>query len=123
MSVEGTHPIVASWFAAMRKGRRGEDELLALFHDDAEYVEPFAGEPRRHRGKAAIRACLSEGWDTPLPDLSLTVERVDVDGDSVRASWVCRSSAFPGPMHGLDVYTLRDGLIARLESSLQPRDP
>ena len=120
MEPERAHPIVESWFAAMRKGREGEEELLKLFHESAEYVEPFAGAPRHHQGKAAIRACLRESWATPLPDLSLTIVRVDVDGPRVRAKWICESSAFPGPMHGLDVYTLRDGLIMRLESSLEP---
>lgn len=120
MEPEREHPIVESWFAAMRKGAAGEGELLALFHDDAEYVEPFSGEPRRHVGKAAIRACLSESLKTPLPDLELSVQRVDVDGERVRASWVCSSSVFEAPVQGLDVYTLREGLIARLETSLAP---
>lgn len=111
--------LVDAWFAAMRRGRKGEEELLALFHEHAHYVEPFSGEPREHVGKPAIRACFREGWETPMPDLELLVERVDVDGDRIRATWVCSTSAWPSPIRGLDVYTLRDGLIMRLETSVE----
>lgn len=113
-----SHPVVDAWFSAMRRGKRGEAELLALFHDAAEYTEPFAGSPRTHVGIEAIRACFREGWERPLPDLTLHVDRVDIDGPNVRAEWTCSSSAFPAPVRGVDRYTIRDGLIARLETSL-----
>ena len=110
--------LVDAWFAAMRRGAKGEEELLALFHDDAEYVEPFSGEPRLHVGKEAIRACLRQGWEQPMPDLELTVDRVDVDGARVRAEWTCSTSAWPNAISGVDLYTLRDGRISRLETTL-----
>jgi len=113
-----SHEIVDAWFAAMRRGRAGEEELLALFHEDATYVEPFSGASREHVGKDAIRACLRAGCEQPLPDLTLTVERVDVDGDEVRAEWVCATSAWPTAMRGLDVYRVADGRIRRLETLL-----
>jgi len=112
-----THPVVDAWFTAMRKGKRGEAELLGLFHESAHYTEPFGGSTRRHVGLDAIRTCFREGWEQPVPDLTLTVDRVDIDGTMVRAEWTCNSSAFPGPVRGVDRYTLRDGLIASLETS------
>ena len=113
-----SHEIVDAWFGAMRRGREGEPELLALFHDDAVYVEPFSGAPVQHVGKQAIRACFRKGWEQPMPDLTLRVDRVDVDGDLVRAEWVCATSAWPTPIRGVDSYTLRDGRISRLETAL-----
>ena len=112
-----SQPVVDAWFSAMRRGKRGEQELLALFHAEAEYVEPFAGSPRKHVGIDAIRACFREGWEQPPPALTLSVDRVDLDGQNVRAEWTCSSPAFPAPVRGVDRYTIRDGLIARLETS------
>lgn len=102
----------------MRRGKAGRDELVALFAEDGEYTEPFSGTSRTHRGKAAIEACLSGGFDNPPPQLRLTVDRVDVDGPNVRAEWTCSSPAFDAPVRGLDEYTVQDGRIARLVTSL-----
>ena len=107
--------LVQRYFAAMRQGAAAEDELLALFAEDAVYEEPFSGSPRRSEGIVAIRSALREGWEFPLPDLKLTVRRIDLDGDVVRSQWICESPALDGPIHGHDRYTIRDGLIARLE--------
>ncbi len=48
------------------------------------------------------------------------MERIDLDGDRVRADWTCSSPVFPAPMRGRDLNTIRDGTIARLEVSLLP---
>ena len=109
--------LIDRYFDAMRAGRDGEEALLALFADDAVYTEPFTGVARTHTGKAAIRACFQASWESAPPDMGLTVDRVDLDGDTVRSEWTCTSPAFPGPMKGVDRYTLRDGRIARLEVS------
>lgn len=121
---EPDRALIERYFAAMRAGPAGEEALLDLFTDDAVYVEPFTGERRTHVGIEAIRACLRASWQEAPPDMQLTVERMDLDGTQIRAEWICTSPALPGPMRGVDRYTLRDGRIARLEVSppqlLQP---
>ncbi len=91
---------------------------MALFADDAVYVEPFGGETRTHVGKDAIRASLRAGWANHLPEMTLTLHRVDVEGAALRMEWTCASSAFPAPMRGTDRFVLRDGKIARLETRI-----
>lgn len=112
--------LVDRYFEAMREGASAEQQLLGLFTDDAVYVEPFAGEPRTHRGRAAIRIAFRAGWESPPPDLKLHVDRIDVDEDRVFSEWTCTSPAFPHPIRGRDEYTMRDGKIARLEVTLAP---
>lgn len=108
--------LVDRWFEAMRAGADGEERLLALFAEDAVYVEPFAGSSRTHSGKSAIRACFAASWEDAPPDMTLTVDRVDMDGGAVRSLWTCESPVFPGPMRGEDRYTFEDGHITRLET-------
>lgn len=114
-----TPPTVASFFTAMQAGRAGAEALLALFVDDAVYVKPFSGTVRTHTGLAAIRAALEPGWAHPLPDMTITVDRVDVAGDVVRADWTCRSPGLPGGAgRGVNEFTLRAGRIVRLVTTL-----
>lgn len=112
------HAVIDAYFRAMQAGASAGEDLLALFTDDAVYIEPFAGAVRTHRGKSAIRECFTTSWEAPLPDLELSVDRVDVDAEGVFARWTCRSPALPGPQRGEDRYVLRDGKIARLEVRL-----
>ena len=107
--------VVDAYFRAMQGGRERSEELLALFADDAVYVEPFSGETLTHRGRAAIEAYLSASWDQAPPDLILEVDRMDVDGDVVVSEWTCRSPALPQPYRGRDRCTVREGRIQRLE--------
>jgi ketosteroid isomerase-like protein len=104
---------------AMQAGRDGEEALMALFQPDGVLVEPFSGQPRTHTGHAAIRAAFIEMANQPRPpDFRLHVDRVDRDGDRVRAEWRCTSAVLPAPMCGCDFYTIRDGKIARLEVTI-----
>jgi ketosteroid isomerase-like protein len=105
---------VARYFAAMRRGAEAEDEMMSLFTDDAEYVEPFSGEPRTAIGKDAIRSTLRAGWEQPLPDMTLTVQRIEINGTHVTSTWTCTSPVFSAPMRGTDRYEIVDGKIARL---------
>ncbi len=110
---------VSQFFAAMQAGAPAADAMLALFTEDAEYVEPFSGVEMRHQGRAAIRAAMQPGWSQPLPAMTITVDRVDVDGNEVRVEWTCRSPALPGGQgRGVNQFTLRDGRIARLVTAL-----
>jgi ketosteroid isomerase-like protein len=100
----------------MQRGPEGEDELVALFAEDAVYVEPFSG--AEHAGRDAIRAWLRGSWADQPPGITITVERLEVVEHVVEASWVCESDAFARPARGRDRFTIRDGRIARLETEL-----
>ncbi len=107
--------VVEKYFQAMRTGAEAATDLFELFADDAVYVEPFSGEPKTHRGRAEIEACLRAGWENTPVDLQLTVRRIDVDGDVVRSEWTCTSPVFPAPVEGVDTCVVKNGRIARLE--------
>jgi ketosteroid isomerase-like protein len=110
------------YFRAMQRGPEGEDELVALFAEDAVYVEPFSG--GEHVGREAIRAWLRGSWADRPPAITITVERLQVVEQVVEASWVCESAAFARPARGRDRFTIRDGRIARLETELlEPPEP
>lgn len=109
-------PTIDKYFAAMRRGADAAEEMFALFAIDAVYAEPFSGNAAPAVGIAAIRDRLSAGWETPLPDFELDVDAIIVDADTARSEWTCRSSAFPGPVRGEDLYTFdAEGKISRLE--------
>jgi ketosteroid isomerase-like protein len=106
---------IDGFYQAMQQGPEGVDALVDLLADDAVYVEPFSG--RTHHGRAEIRAFF-EHSQGELPDVRITVERIDVEGDTVTTEWTCESSAFATPSRGRDQFTIRDGKIARLETSI-----
>jgi hypothetical protein len=106
---------VESLFKAMQTGPGGEAALMDLFDEDSIFTEPFGGQPRSHAGLDAIRASFRETWENPLPEMKLTLGRVDLDGEQVRAEWTCSSSAFPEPMRGYDLFEIRGGKIKRFE--------
>lgn len=110
--------LISTYFAAMRRGASAEEEMMALFAEDAVYIEPFTGSSEPAVGKLAVRARLRAGWEAPLEDLELDVLEVEVDGPSARTRWECRSSSLPGPIQGEDRYEIRDGKITRLEVRL-----
>lgn len=115
---------VEELFRAMQAGPEGEEAMMALFTEDAVFVEPFSGEPRTHSGKSAIRQSFRAQWQNPAPDLALVLDRVDIDATLVRAEWTCTSPVFPLPMRGYDLFTLDDaGKIARLEIVLTELPP
>ncbi len=107
--------VVENMFKAMQAGPEGENAMMDLFTRDAVFVEPFTVEARTHRGREAIRASFREMWKDPAPDMKLMVDRVDVDGDRVRADWTCTSPVFATPMRGHDLFNIQGGKIVRLE--------
>jgi hypothetical protein len=106
---------VESLFKAMQMGPPGEEAMMALFDENAVFIEPFSGQTQTHTGKRAIRDSFRKMWTEPLPDLRLNLGQVELDGDTVRAEWTCVSSAFPAPMRGFDLFQIRAGRITRLE--------
>jgi len=107
--------LVEGLFRAMHDRQDGEARMAALFADDAEVTEPFSGQPTTHRGKGAIMAWFRQAVENMPPDMQIKMDRLDMDGDRVRADWTCTASAFPSPMKGHDLYVIRDGKIVRAE--------
>lgn len=111
----GDRTVVERMFKAMQAGADGVEAMMALFAADAVLVEPFSGEAQTHAGKPAIRRAYEAMNAEPDPDLTLVMDRLDLDGDRLRADWTCTSPHFPTAMRGFDLLTIRDGKIARLE--------
>jgi ketosteroid isomerase-like protein len=111
--------LVEQYFQAMRTGAIASDEILDLFAEDAVYIEPFSGEPLTHVGKEAIRQSFVESQRNAPPDMTLTLDQVDLDSACIRSVWTCSSPAFAHPMRGHDLWTLHDGKIVRLETSFE----
>lgn len=107
--------IVEDLMRAMQMGPAAFEELLGLFAEDGVLVEPFSGAMQTHTGKPALRASLNQMSQNRAPDLALALDRVDMDGNAVRAEWTCTSKSMPGPMRGYDLFTIREGKISRLE--------
>jgi ketosteroid isomerase-like protein len=114
--------LIERYFQAMRTGAISSDEIIDLFADQAVYVEPFSGEASAHVGKDAIRQSFIDSQKNAPPDMTLTLDQVDVDSDCIRSVWTCASPAFPRPMRGQDLWTIRDGKIFRLETSFLQQD-
>lgn len=116
------HDIVEHYFQAMRTGAIANDEILDLFADDAVYVEPFSGVRLVHVGKDAIRQSFVESQVNAPPDMTLTLDQVDVECNRIRSVWTCTSPAFAHPMRGQDLWTIRGGKIYQLETSFLQMD-
>ena len=64
---------------------------------------------------AAGLARIAEPW---FLGHTVSVDRMDIDGGTIRSEWTCNSAAFRTPMRGFDLVSIRDGKIARLETTL-----
>jgi ketosteroid isomerase-like protein len=105
----------------MRLGAAGATALARLFTDDAVYIEPFSGgdgETRIHIGREVIAEFFRDSVNHRPPDMVVRMNRIDAEGDRVRAEWTCTASVLAEPMRGVDLYTFREEKIARLETTL-----
>jgi hypothetical protein len=111
---------IANFFTAMQAGRAGADEMSAVFADDAVYIEPFSGQVQRHVGKAAIMTAMAKGWNFPLPDMRIRIDRVEASGTDIKVRWTCLSPGLPGGRgQGENRYRMhKNGRIAELETTL-----
>lgn len=107
--------VIENVFRAMQTGPTAENELLSLFADDGILVEPFTGQMQTHEGKAAIKASLVPMWANQAPDMKILLDRVDLQGQTIRAEWTCTASVMPGPMRGYDLFQIKNGVIHRME--------
>lgn len=49
--------------------------------------------------------------------MTISLDRVDIAGEHVTVAWTCRSPGLPGGEgHGVNLFTLKDGKISRLET-------
>jgi ketosteroid isomerase-like protein len=115
--------VVERYMALMQAGGGGVDDLVSLFTEDAVYVEPFMGQPTVHQGKSEIRDFYQHALESDMRAARLTLDRLDMDGERLRSEWTCEIAAMPGPMRGFDLLTLRDGRIARLETTVTQAPP
>lgn len=114
-----TPETVAAFFRAMQTGQAAEADMKALFAPDATYIEPFSGAPKTHKGRDKIIATMRAGWKFNPPDMRITLDDVSVDGEIAVVHWTCYSSALPGGKgSGINRFTFRNGLIAKLETTL-----
>ena len=120
MSVDADREVIERYYRAMEAG--SPDQMTTIFTEDAVYLEPFSrgGSATTHTGRPEIVGWLGASFETANRGVTITLDRIDVDGDEVVAEWTCVGPALPGPMKGHDRYTVRDGQIARLETRLGP---
>jgi ketosteroid isomerase-like protein len=123
MMINTDRAVIEDYLAGMQAGPGGLDGLVALFTEDAVYVEPFAGQPVVHSGKEEIRAFFANALQQHLNGARLTLDRLDLDGERLRSEWTCHIPMFTAPMHGFDLVTLRGGRIARLETIVTDMPP
>lgn len=120
MVVGSERAIVERYYRAMEAG--SSEQMDELFTEDAVYREPFSrgGELSTHAGRSEIVGWLKDSFEQGNKGVTITLDRLDVDGDTIVAEWTCVGPMLPGPMKGNDRYTVRDGRIARLETRLGP---
>ncbi len=110
---------ISNFFLSMQAGKVGAEALEACFAPDAVYEEPFTGTVRRHEGKAAIMKAMALGWEIPMTDMRISVDKVELTGGEILVSWTCRSPSIPGGQgSGLNRFTLHNGLVTRLITTL-----
>lgn len=110
---------ITNFFLAMQAGPPGLDLLKSLFAEDAVYSEPFSGQTEPHRGAEAIAAAFAASRSEDFDDAVITLDAVDVAGETITVEWTCISAAIPGGRgSGRNVFTLEDGRITALVTSL-----
>ncbi len=112
---EQDQALVEQIFKAMHAREKGESIMSGLFAENATLIEPFSGEPRTHQGHASIMSWFREAVTQMPPDMTIKMDRIDMDSGRVRADWTCTSSAFSTPMKGIDFYRIQNGKIEHAE--------
>jgi hypothetical protein len=111
---------VSNFFLSMQAGRTSADAIAACFAEEAVYEEPFTGAARIHKGKQAVMAAMAMGWEMPMVDTRIRIDRASVTGDEVHIEWTCFSPSLPGGKgHGLNRFSIENGLIVSLITTLR----
>jgi uncharacterized protein (TIGR03086 family) len=85
------------------------DAVMAAMTPDCVFEDTSPPDGRQHVGAAAVRAAW-EALFRSSPEATFTTEEVVVAGDRVVARW--RYDFGAGHVRGVDLFTVRDGLVA-----------
>ena len=85
------------------------DAVMAAMTPDCVFEDTGPPDGGRHVGEAAVRAAWEKLFATS-PDATFTTEEIFAAGDRVVARW--RYDYGDGHVRGVDVFTVRDGLVA-----------
>ena len=114
---------VSNFFLAMQAGKTSEEAIAACFSDDAVYEEPFTGTTRTHRGKRQVMKAMALGWEMPMVDTRIRIDRATTVDGEVHVEWTCFSPSLPGGSgQGRNRFTFKDGLIVSLITTLKEED-
>lgn len=103
------------------------DALMRFMHDDCVF-ETAAGPDvcgTRHAGREAVRRAFAAAWAN-FPDAQWRGARHFVAGDRGVSEWTFTGTAADGTrveVHGVDVFTFRDGKILVKDSFRKNRPP
>ncbi len=110
---------ISNFFLAMQAGQVGADALAACFAPDAVYVEPFTGVVRRHEGIAEVMQAMALGWEMPMLDTRIQIDRVSLRTEEVLVWWTCFSPSIPGGQgSGCNRFVLEAGRIVSLITTM-----
>jgi len=107
--------------------RHDADAIMAFMTDDCVF-DASAGpavDGTHYEGKAAVRAGFEDVWAT-FPDAHWEGARHFIRGDRGVSEWTFTGTRVDGwrvEVHGCDVFTFRDGLIAVKDSFRKQRTP
>ena len=60
------------------------------------------------------------GWEMPMVDTRIRIDRAAASSGEVHIEWTCFSPSLPGGKgHGLNRFTMQDGLIVSLVTTLR----
>jgi len=115
---------VSNFFLAMQAGETSTEAIAACFADDAVYEEPFTGTMRVHRGKPAVMKAMALGWEMPMVDTRIRIDRAAARDGEIHVEWTCFSPSLPGGKgHGLNRFSFANGLIVSLITTLREAEP
>jgi ketosteroid isomerase-like protein len=90
-------------------GAKDVDAVMATMTPDCVFEDTSPPDGRRHVGTAAVRAAW-EALFAEAPEAVFTTEEVVVAGARVMARWHYDFGG--GHVRGVDLFTVRDGLVA-----------
>jgi taurine dehydrogenase small subunit len=107
--------------------QRDLDAVMAYFTDDAVFESPRGTDPwgTRFEGKARVREGLAARF-AGLPELNYGRDEHFVVGNRGVSEWTLTGTTVDGErieVRGCDLWTFRDGLIARKDSFWKIRVP
>lgn len=114
---------VSNFFLAMQAGQTSFDAIAACFAEHAVYEEPFTGTSRTHEGRDAVMKAMALGWEMPMVDTRIRIDRASTADGEVHIEWTCFSPSLPGGKgHGLNRFNIENGLIVSLITTLREEE-